>query len=34
MFSLSYYANLFLLALNEIDFPRVESDFPVTVIGK
>lgn len=34
MFCRSYYRNLFLLAVNEIDSPQVESDFPVTVIGK
>lgn len=34
MFSLSYYANLFLLAILEIDSPQVESDFSVTLIGK
>lgn len=34
MFSLSYYVNLFLLAIPEIDSPQVESDFSVTLIGK
>lgn len=34
MFSPFYFASLVLLTINEIDSHQVESDFPVTVIGK